>query len=307
MRLVCPNCGAQYEIPDGVIPEAGRDVQCSSCGNTWFQAHPDNDPGLADELDIPPEARADTDFEPEPEDVAVPDSAPETGRKPVPDPVPDPVSDPVSDPVPVPEEEPSALPRTEPTRRKLNPDVAELLRQEAEHEARVRATEQDPLESQPDLGLDAPEPQDEAARRAREARDRMARMRGEDPGAEARQIAAAAAGSRRDLLPDIDEINSTLRSSGERRSAEGDAVHDVDEAEQKTGFGRGFGIVVLVALAALALYIFAPALARAVPALADPLAAYVGALNAARGWLDVQLSGFIGFLGGAAADAPPAE
>lgn len=42
MRLTCPNCGAQYEVPDDVIPAAGRDVQCSNCGNTWFQAHPDH-------------------------------------------------------------------------------------------------------------------------------------------------------------------------------------------------------------------------------------------------------------------------
>jgi len=37
MRLTCPNCKAQYEVEDSVIPPAGRDVQCSSCGTTWFQ------------------------------------------------------------------------------------------------------------------------------------------------------------------------------------------------------------------------------------------------------------------------------
>ncbi|MEL6840803.1 MAG: zinc-ribbon domain-containing protein [Pseudomonadota bacterium] len=37
MRLVCPNCGAQYDIADDAIPEGGRDVQCSSCAHTWFQ------------------------------------------------------------------------------------------------------------------------------------------------------------------------------------------------------------------------------------------------------------------------------
>jgi len=38
MRLVCPNCGAQYEVSDEAIPGGGRDVQCSACGHTWFQA-----------------------------------------------------------------------------------------------------------------------------------------------------------------------------------------------------------------------------------------------------------------------------
>lgn len=37
MRLICPRCGAQYEVDDVVIPAAGRDVQCSGCGQTWFQ------------------------------------------------------------------------------------------------------------------------------------------------------------------------------------------------------------------------------------------------------------------------------
>lgn len=37
MRLTCPNCKAQYEVTDTVIPQGGRDVQCSACGATWFQ------------------------------------------------------------------------------------------------------------------------------------------------------------------------------------------------------------------------------------------------------------------------------
>jgi predicted Zn finger-like uncharacterized protein len=37
MRLICPNCGAQYEVSDDVIPVSGRDVQCSNCGHTWFE------------------------------------------------------------------------------------------------------------------------------------------------------------------------------------------------------------------------------------------------------------------------------
>ena len=40
MRLICPNCDAQYEIADNAIPSDGREVQCSNCGHTWFQEHP---------------------------------------------------------------------------------------------------------------------------------------------------------------------------------------------------------------------------------------------------------------------------
>ena len=35
MRLVCPRCGAQYEIDGAEIPAAGRTVECTACGNTW--------------------------------------------------------------------------------------------------------------------------------------------------------------------------------------------------------------------------------------------------------------------------------
>lgn len=40
MRLICPNCDAQYEVDPTLVPANGRDVQCSNCGKTWFQPPP---------------------------------------------------------------------------------------------------------------------------------------------------------------------------------------------------------------------------------------------------------------------------
>ena len=37
MRLVCPNCKANYEIPRHVVPISGMEVKCDSCGHSWFQ------------------------------------------------------------------------------------------------------------------------------------------------------------------------------------------------------------------------------------------------------------------------------
>ncbi|SIT78241.1 zinc-ribbon domain-containing protein [Pontibaca methylaminivorans] len=42
MRLICPKCPAQYEVPEDAIPPAGRDVQCSNCGHMWFQRPADD-------------------------------------------------------------------------------------------------------------------------------------------------------------------------------------------------------------------------------------------------------------------------
>ncbi|MDA8747881.1 zinc-ribbon domain-containing protein, partial [Litoreibacter sp.] len=42
MRLVCPNCDAEYEVDASLVPPEGRDVQCSNCNISWFQK-PDQD------------------------------------------------------------------------------------------------------------------------------------------------------------------------------------------------------------------------------------------------------------------------
>ncbi|WP_232222606.1 zinc-ribbon domain-containing protein, partial [Paracoccus sphaerophysae] len=41
MRLVCPRCGAQYEIDDTSVPAEGRDVECSACDHVWRATRPD--------------------------------------------------------------------------------------------------------------------------------------------------------------------------------------------------------------------------------------------------------------------------
>ncbi|SPH20213.1 hypothetical protein ASD8599_00952 [Ascidiaceihabitans donghaensis] len=267
MRLICPNCDAQYEVPLDVVPTEGRDVQCSNCGQTWFQHHPDH---------MPAEPEPESETEAHVKEATIP---------------------PASDEEHV-DISPSAPPSgPAPTRQELDPQVSDILRQEAELETAARVQDADPLESQPELGL--PDTEDEAAKRAREARDRMARMRGEDPQPD---VAAAAVGSRRDLLPDIEEINSTLRSTGDRQIS-GDAAAAASEPNRRKrgGFKRGFFFVVMIAVALAALYIFAPALAKTVPALDDLLAGYIGVIDQARVWLDVKVQDMLKWLDATAA------
>jgi predicted Zn finger-like uncharacterized protein len=292
MRLICPNCSAQYEVPSEVIPTGGRDVQCSNCGNTWFQNHPDDDPVLAEELNQPV---PDAEWQPEIEE-AEPEPDPDIAARP--------------EPAAAPEPEPAAErppADAEPVRRReLDPSIADVLREEAEIEARARAAESGSLESQPELGLQAPD-EDEAARRAREARERMARMRSaqtETPPPPAAAAAAAAASSRRELLPDIDEINQTLRSSSERRAVETPQGRAPIQ-DTGGGFGRGFVTVLVIFILLATLYVFAPRLAALVPALEAPLAAYTEAVDGARLWLDRQVTGLLTSLDGMSSEAAP--
>lgn len=284
MRLICPNCAAQYEVPVDVIPKGGRDVQCSSCGHTWYQNHPDDVTSDLDALAAPPPDG----------DLGPADAAP--------------------------------APRS----RSIDPGMAELFREERSFEESQRAA--DALESQPDLGLLPPD-EDERERRARQARERMARMRGEEHAAappppvpapepiyeqdarvEPEAVAAAAAGSRRDLLPDVDEINQTLRASSEPRTVDTARGEPVPVNKAKTGggngFAKGFSIVVLLAAAAIAVYVFAPKISEAVPALAPYLEMYVAQVDTARIWLDGQVKTLLQTLDGMSSevtDPDPAD
>lgn len=256
MRLTCPNCGARYEVPDEVIPSEGRDVQCSNCGDTWYQNHPDS---------------AQSDAEPD-------DGQPET----VPEPDPDSLRAALSDRPPAQEA---------PQQQEVSEGVSDILREEAEREAKLRTAEKaGPLESQPDLGLDNM-PGDESSRRAQEASDRMARMRGQ-PVSE--NDPATDTGARREMLPDIEDINSSLRASDEgAQSHTAVGLPRVEHRQKrKGGFTRGFALIVILGVLLALVYINAPKISNAVPQAEPVLSSYVSMVDQARLWLDAQLSAF---------------
>lgn len=335
MRLICPSCGAQYEVDESVIPETGRDVQCSNCGHAWFQspavvapaedrdavdtttAAPDEhsaesadeeagtDAGVSQAGTEPDVSEAETDAgkaspaeeAPEGEDRPKPlDIVRQVNRAEGRDtpPAPDETETPETAAEERTEEPESgtaddaddlmpAATKPELQRRKLDDAVLGVLREEAERENRVRKVEEAALESQPDLGLAAVADFDEG-----KSHDRVVRVRGDEDDLDDDALVARA--SRRELLPDIEEIKSTLRATSER----GDEPAAMDAPEtlarrQRSGFRRGFMTALVLAFIAVLIYVLAPAISRMVPALEPTLTAYVEGVNAARIWLDAQM------------------
>lgn len=367
MRLTCPNCAAQYEVDDRVIPASGRDVQCSNCGQAWFQPPPGAEFPVAQEAeaeaDLPfedaaaaplPEAPADTgeaDDLHEAEEPAWPDPAADldlTGgpalsgeaeaalsaalsddaQEPLPDMYPPaaeaedwpteawPAEDLTEEDTSLADDTvtntppaemaaglaaaglaaaanaPAAPPRPEPElrRRSVDEAVLSVLREEAEREARARRAQTPAMESQPELGLQpAPAPPPAAPAPEPDATERGATLRGEDPELEA-EIAAANRPPRRELLPDIEEINSTLRATSERGREP--AAVDAPETlrRRRSGFRLGFGLSLGTALVLLGLYLGAPRLSAQVPSVAPALTGYVSAVDRGRIWLDRTLA-----------------
>lgn len=373
MRLICPNCSAQYEIDASLIPDEGRDVQCSNCGHTWFELPPappayadlpepepapqEEEPAFSDDMDeetAPVEAdenraedegwerededRADeepaeedegrepfeeADAEPETAALAEPETEPEPDEDEEPEDEIEPssqASDDTGDDDDEPEdtEEPSmaaraiaaatqevetGAPLTDPfaaaaaagaafqKRRPADVAALDILREEAERELTQRRTPPatTPLETQTDMAFN------EGAARSttsRALRARMARESASDTGKTGKKDARVQSAEesyeapRRDLLPDIDEINSSLKSRRGREQAAPDS-----ELDRRKGFRAGFLLMILLTVLLIFAYAWAPALARAVPALEGPLLVYVDLANSVRDWIDGLIGG----------------
>ena len=305
MRLVCPNCDAQYEVADDAIAEAGRDVQCSNCGHAWFQMPPDLEaemeaedalfgahPGTQAPQPIPAPAAQpasqsaawddEDEDEDEDDDEAAPEIAPSDHKS----------ESPVATEVEAPKQAtlpPMAaaaqMPQPVAPRRGLDESLLAVLREEADRETAVRRSELPrALESQAELGL---EETTGAASAAKAVRDRLARLRGQEEEPETTEKPTA----RRDLLPDIEEINSTLRASTENRSGDELAMEQTEAAKaaSTTGFRSGFSLMLLIAVLLIATYLAAPKIAEQLPATKGALDSYVAGVDIARVWLDAAM------------------
>lgn len=328
MRLICPNCSAQYEVDDSAIPAAGRDVQCSDCGTAWFQKSAadvaveaaarraavaaaaaaasssmewdetarlaENPPLTAAQTPAPvsppplaapapampsgPSAPA-----PEPAVVASDDAEPAKAPDPAPDPaMPETPSRPEAEPAdespaqPPVDESADAEEETAPPappeglrRRALDDTTLNVLREEAEREARARIEEGASI-------LIEPAPVPPAPVVVERVLDTRAAP-GPDP--DDRQ-------GRKELLPDIEQINSTLRATAERA---GDAVsRDAPEMlrRQRAGFRFGFVLSATTIAVLVVLYAMAPMIVTLAPGTKTSMINYVAAIDGLRTWFE---------------------
>lgn len=330
MRLICPNCDAQYEVDAHAIPAEGRDVQCSNCGHTWFH-RPGDDSDEGDGAPVRPAQTPDAETafsEARPESAAPrgQTSAPghgwpatETGKADegtpdhlhddeIEDDWDDEDAEPYTPAAPRSEPGSTAAPRTPaaepaatgsaagtaamaagvPRRRELDENVAQLLREEAEREARARQAERGTLESQTDLGLD---------NALTKHRSRTSQAMRYDPFAD--DAVTDPQSARRRTLPDIEQINSTLSASNVHMENMQEEMTEPEPEEGRRGFRLGFGISLLVGLILLAIYAYTPQIIAWIPAAEPVLTAYGAGVDGLRGWLDQVMKNVILSINGA--------
>lgn len=251
MRLVCPKCASKYEVPDDAIPKAGRDVQCGNCGHGWFQTNEGSVPAAKSPVvSAAVAAAAEAKTRRANQAAEAVKAADESVKPPAPNAL-APVVDPVADAA-------LAAALADPPPPRVDEKVLAILREEAEREAKARRGEPLPPEGPTERGV-APTPSP---------------VHAEKPS-----VAAPAVD---DSLPNVDAINSTLRSETDSKAKQ----RTKNRTHREGGFLPGFLSVVAVAVVAVGVYVYAGPLSDMVPALADPLADYVAVVNDLRTSVD---------------------
>ena len=303
MRLVCPNCGARYEVPKESIFATGRDVKCSACYETWFQTHPNA-----------MDARG-VSFEEGHNDRTQSSEAvlSEFRAKPIEGKVGKPMS---KDEVALSESVVQGSHtfkklKDEAARRRLHPTVIEILREEARRESKERAAET--LKAQTKFSLKestqfgAPKAGvaergkvmnaalvDEMSQSETKASDEKLYERSDEnkwvikrnPTIEYNQDAHPV---KSEFLPNVDDINTAIASNSE--VPVGDAVEEaplVDVAGKKAG-QLGFFIGLLIILGLFAIYQYEDRITVAFSPLVPTMNEYVSFVDRMRAYSDQSL------------------
>lgn len=296
-KISCPNCGAQYNVPDEALGPAGRKVSCASCGQAWHATIPEEEPLMLLSDPEPASAEATAPAATPSEQPASANAAPE------PEPQPDAAETATT---PEPETVQAAAARIREERAKQLAEIRQIV-----DEVQSTPTTADPApgpisvsrpaadaapQHTPPAAPDpAPipvraepevEPADLLRREAVQA-DAGRSVVGALAGAGATAAAAVepARESMRDKLaarnkqgPDTDKSRKVMMRKHTKR-----AKKRADKDKRGNGlFFTGFLLVVLAAAILIAIYVFAGPLTAQMPGMGPALADYVAQVDAAR-------------------------
>lgn len=261
MRLICPNCGAQYDVADEAIPAGGRDVQCSSCQQTWYQtdkpvvAGRDTSRGLSRSLPKAETIKSDAGADAT-QKVSAPSAAPQP-------------------------------------RRPLDDAVANILREEASLGDAAPKPAPGSWPAKPQTTQDTKPAQNVDADVTRKRIAQMTEAEGGTLAAKANAAAASASGANAGArsIPDITEINAVLRARAQAQDTSGLTEAEKSEAVQRSGFRRGFFLVIILFVILLAPYVFVDLITENLPQTRGVMADYVNTIDQIRLSLNAMVGG----------------
>ncbi len=277
MRLICPKCDAQYNVADDAIPKGGRDVQCSTCGHTWFQTE------MSRVLSRPVSRVLSR---------PIPTAVKSEAREPVAA-----TSRDVGANV-VPHHYKEKSQTHQPKHRPVDPNIANILREEAAREHKnvpgpYKAAEtKRPERKQAD-------PVKIEATRARIAEMANLEMGNRGDSRPSKAAAAAAAGAAAGVatanprsVPGINEINAVLREREQNAGAEITEAERV-EAMRRQGFRRGFFLVLGLFAVIVTPYVLAGQIIENIPQSRETMTQYVAIMDQLRSSMNVTISGIV--------------
>lgn len=272
MRLICPNCGAQYDVADDAIPSGGRDVQCSSCNYTWFQTGTKSGSLPGPKMPEPALPRAEQParkpVDPSISDILREEAAREQNLR---------VSSTDSPPKTQEDTTPKPAVDADETRRR----IAQMT--EAEGGVRMTAT---------------PKP-------AEPVRAPAARMEPDAPRVVIPQPQVETGTNPRDV-PSMNEINNSLRSRSQPAEPQLTPAEQ-EEVVKRRGFRRGFVFVLLVFAILFAPYIFAGQITETFPQTQSAMTGYVATVDDLRLSLDRAITALTDSVTSSPAEDQPAQ
>jgi len=270
MRLICPKCDAQYNVADDAIPKGGRDVQCSTCGHTWFQTEMSR--VLSRPVSRVLERPIPTAVKPEPVEPKISASR-----------------DVAAFDVPH-QHKDKSQPHT-PRHKPVDANIADILRQEAAREHNVPAKDMAETGTAPARERTPASEEDIEATRQRIAM--MTEAAGGTRSGESPAAAAAVAAANPRSIPSLNEINGVLRSRSDHSATAEISEAERVEAIRRRGFRRGFFFVAGLFALAIAPYILAEQIIDNLPQSRETMTQYVAIVDQLRASMNVTITGII--------------